>query len=74
MPNDEQMRHAISDPNQAILILEEMVIEEPVKFTQAKTDEKIRNWFVGQVMKETHGAANPSKIAEHLNLLLDRLA
>jgi aspartyl-tRNA(Asn)/glutamyl-tRNA(Gln) amidotransferase subunit B len=50
------------------------MIAEPDKLAQAKKKPVMLGWFVGQIMKQTHGKANPNvaleileqKIGEHM--------
>jgi aspartyl-tRNA(Asn)/glutamyl-tRNA(Gln) amidotransferase subunit B len=47
-------------------IVDEVVARNPDKVEQAKTNEKVIGWFVGQVMKVSGGKANPQAVNELL--------
>ena len=42
-----------------INILEKIIADNPAQVEKAKLIPKILGWFVGQVMKESKGKANP---------------
>jgi len=47
-------------------IVDEIVAKNPDKVEQAKANEKLLGWFVGQVMKASGGKANPQAVNELL--------
>jgi len=47
-------------------IVDEIVAKNPDKVAQAKANEKLLGWFVGQVMKGSGGKANPQAVNELL--------
>ena len=47
-------------------VIDEIVAANPDKVAQAKANEKLIGWFVGQVMKATGGKANPQAVNELL--------
>ncbi|HVO92608.1 MAG TPA: Asp-tRNA(Asn)/Glu-tRNA(Gln) amidotransferase subunit GatB [Terriglobales bacterium] len=47
-------------------VVDDMIAKNPDKFEQAKANEKLLGWFVGQVMKASGGKANPQAVSELL--------
>ena len=47
-------------------LVDEIVAKNPDKVAQAKANEKLLGWFVGQVMKGSGGKANPQAVNELL--------
>ena len=47
-------------------VVDEIVGSNPDKVAQAKKNEKLVGWFVGQVMKASGGKANPQAVNELL--------
>src|SRR5262249_46325653 len=47
-------------------VVDEIVAKNPDKVAQAKSNEKLIGWFVGQVMKASGGKANPQAVNELL--------
>jgi aspartyl-tRNA(Asn)/glutamyl-tRNA(Gln) amidotransferase subunit B len=47
-------------------VVDEIVAKNPDKVAQAKANEKLIGWFVGQVMKASGGKANPQAVNELL--------
>jgi aspartyl-tRNA(Asn)/glutamyl-tRNA(Gln) amidotransferase subunit B len=47
-------------------VVDNIVAANPDKVAQAKTNEKLIGWFVGQVMKASAGKANPQAVNELL--------
>ncbi|HXF88722.1 MAG TPA: Asp-tRNA(Asn)/Glu-tRNA(Gln) amidotransferase subunit GatB [Xanthobacteraceae bacterium] len=43
-------------------VVDEIIAQHPDKVEQAKTNEKVIGWFVGQVMKASGGKANPQAV------------
>ncbi len=43
-------------------VVDEIIAKHPDKVEQAKTNEKVIGWFVGQVMKASGGKANPQAV------------
>jgi aspartyl-tRNA(Asn)/glutamyl-tRNA(Gln) amidotransferase subunit B len=70
---NEEMKHACQPVDLEPLIAA-LMIAEPDKLAQAKKKPVMLGWFVGQIMKQTHGKANPNvaleileqKIGEHM--------
>ena len=53
-----------ADSNQIGDIITKLVADNPDQVEKAKTNEKLMQWFVGQVMKATQGKANPQSTLE----------
>lgn len=53
-------------------MVEEIVSKNPDKMEQAKSNEKLIGWFVGQVMKASGGKANPQAVNELLKRKIGR--
>jgi aspartyl-tRNA(Asn)/glutamyl-tRNA(Gln) amidotransferase subunit B len=53
-------------------IVDEVVARNPDKVAQAKANEKLIGWFVGQVMKASGGKANPQAVNDLLRRKLAR--
>jgi aspartyl-tRNA(Asn)/glutamyl-tRNA(Gln) amidotransferase subunit B len=47
-------------------VVDEIVAKNPDKVAQAKANEKLVGWFVGQVMKASGGKANPQAVNDLL--------
>jgi aspartyl-tRNA(Asn)/glutamyl-tRNA(Gln) amidotransferase subunit B len=47
-------------------LVDDIVAQNPDKVAQAKSNEKLLGWFVGQVMKASGGKANPQAVNELL--------
>ena len=52
-------------------IIDKIINENPEQVLKAKTNPKIVGWFVGQIMKETKGTANPQIVNNILNKKLN---
>lgn len=52
--------------------IERLLLLYPSRATQAFEDESLRDWFVGQLMKETGGKANPKIAREVLDQALTK--
>ncbi len=48
-------------------VVDDIIAKNPDKVEQAKANEKLLGWFVGQVMKASGGKANPQTVNELLN-------
>jgi aspartyl-tRNA(Asn)/glutamyl-tRNA(Gln) amidotransferase subunit B len=51
--------------------VERVIAANPDKVAQAKAKPKLAGWFVGQVMKETGGKANPQAVNALLKARLE---
>ncbi len=60
----------VSDLSSLIKIVNDLVDQNPNQVNQVQTNPKLLGWFVGQVMKETEGKANPKSVNQ---LLKERL-
>jgi aspartyl-tRNA(Asn)/glutamyl-tRNA(Gln) amidotransferase subunit B len=47
-------------------VVDEIVAKNPDKVAQAKANDKLIGWFVGQVMKSSGGKANPQAVNDLL--------
>ncbi len=61
----------ISDTGALEAIIDRLVADNPKQVEQVKAKPKALGWFVGQVMKETGGAANPQTVNAILRAKLD---
>ena len=50
----------VTDKASIEAIVQKIISQNPEQVTKAKLNPKLVGWFVGQVMKETHGKANPN--------------
>ena len=48
-------------------IIDNIIANNPDQFEAVKLKPKLIGWFVGQVMKETNGKANPKLVNDLLN-------
>ena len=62
----EGMRQ-VSDTDELEKIIEVIIKENPDQVEAVKQKPKLMGWFVGQVMKETQGKANPKLVNDLLN-------
>ena len=62
----EGMRQ-VSDTGELEKIIDNIIIENPDQVEAVKQKPKLMGWFVGQVMKETNGKANPKLVNDLLN-------
>ncbi|HSR70786.1 MAG TPA: Asp-tRNA(Asn)/Glu-tRNA(Gln) amidotransferase subunit GatB [Kiloniellales bacterium] len=68
---EEKGLKQISDTGALEAIVEKLVAENPKQVAQFKSgNEKVIGWFVGQVMKETRGQANPALVNQLLRKAL----
>ena len=51
-------------------IVDDVIEENPEQVVKVKSNPKLIGWFVGQVMKETKGQANPSVVNK---VIIDKL-
>ncbi len=56
----------VTDVSAIEKLVEEVIAKNPDKVAQAKVNEKLVGWFVGQVMKASGGKANPQAVNESL--------
>ena len=56
----------VTDVSAIEKVVDEIVAANPDKVAQAKANEKLIGWFVGQVMKASGGKANPQAVNELL--------
>ena len=61
---EEKGMSQITDESSIEKIVDKIINENADKVAQAKEKPKMIGWFVGQVMKESQGKANPSKVNE----------
>ena len=61
----------VSDTDELEKIIEVIIKENPDQVEAVKQKPKLMGWFVGQVMRETQGKANPASINEILKRLLN---
>ena len=61
----------VSDTGELELIIDNIIQNNPDQVTAVKEKPKLMGWFVGQVMKETNGKANPKLVNELLNSKLN---
>ena len=57
----------VSDTGELEKIIDAIITENPDQVEAVKLKPKLMGWFVGQVMKETNGKANPKLVNELLN-------
>jgi aspartyl-tRNA(Asn)/glutamyl-tRNA(Gln) amidotransferase subunit B len=68
---EEKGLKQITDTGAIEAAIDEVILKSPEQVSQYKSgNEKIAGWFVGQVMKETQGKANPAIVNQ---LLRDKL-
>ena len=61
----------VSNDNELIKIIEKIILDNPKPVEDYRSgSEKVLGFFIGQVMKETKGQANPSKVNELVVKLL----
>ena len=60
----------VSDVGALEKIVDEILANNPDKVADAKANPKAIGWFVGQVMKETQGKANPAAVNDILKAKL----
>jgi aspartyl-tRNA(Asn)/glutamyl-tRNA(Gln) amidotransferase subunit B len=65
----EEMQEACS-PARETYFCQQLIDANPEKALQAKTDSRIRLWFIGQVMKASYGKANPVYVQVVLESLI----
>jgi hypothetical protein len=65
-----KMPHSCSPytEEQASADVQRLIAGNPDRADQARANGNLRGWFVGQIMRDTHGKANPNALRE----LLDR--
>ena len=61
---EEKGMSQITDESSIEKIVDKIINENADKVAQAKEKPKMVGWFVGQVIKESQGKANPSKVNE----------
>ena len=62
----------LSDSAEIDKIIQKVIDSNPDEAERYKSGEsKLKGWFVGQIMKESHGKANPQIVNESLDRLLD---
>ena len=61
---EEKGMSQITDESSIEKIVDKIISENADKVAQAKEKPKMVGWFVGQVIKESQGKANPSKVNE----------
>ncbi len=61
---EEKGMSQITDESSIEKIVDKIINENADKVAQAKEKPKMIGWFVGQVIKESQGKANPSKVNE----------
>ncbi len=61
----------VSDTGELELIIDNIIQNNPDQVIAVKEKPKLMGWFVGQVMKETNGKANPKLVNELLNSKLN---
>jgi aspartyl-tRNA(Asn)/glutamyl-tRNA(Gln) amidotransferase subunit B len=60
---DEEGLAQVSDSNELESIVQQIIADNPSQFTEYKAGNmKMFNYFVGQVMKQTKGRANPAQV------------
>lgn len=57
----------VSDTGELEKIIDTIITDNPDQVEAVKLKPKLMGWFVGQVMKETNGKANPKLVNELLN-------
>ncbi len=57
----------VSDSGELEKIIDNIIVENPDQVEAVKLKPKLMGWFVGQVMKETNGKANPKLVNDLLN-------
>lgn len=61
----------ISNPEELLLIIKQITEKNPEQVSDYKSGkEKVFGFFVGQIMKETKGKANPKLVNELLKQIL----
>jgi len=61
---DEKGMSQITDESSIEKLVDKIINENADKVAQAREKPKMVGWFVGQVIKESQGKANPSKVNE----------
>ena len=61
----------VSDTGELESIIDNIIQNNPDQVIAVKEKPKLMGWFVGQVMKETNGKANPKLVNELLNSKLN---
>ena len=62
----------MSDDGQLTAIINQLIVEHPKQFDELKGGKtKMLGFFVGQVMKQTQGKANPQQVNEIIKAKLD---
>ena len=61
----------VSDTGELESIIDNIIQSNPDQVIAVKEKPKLMGWFVGQVMKETNGKANPKLVNELLNSKLN---
>ena len=62
----------ITDTNELESIVKEIMDENPEQIKAYKTQPRLLDYFVGQMMKKTKGKANPAMASKMLKDELDR--
>jgi aspartyl-tRNA(Asn)/glutamyl-tRNA(Gln) amidotransferase subunit B len=60
----------VTDTSAIEAAVERVIAANPDQVEAAKKKPKLAGWFVGQVMKETHGKANPQAVNALVNARL----
>ena len=58
------------ESNEIYLIIDKIIADNQEQFNKIKEQPKLIQWFVGQVMKESQGKANPTIITEYIRKLI----
>ena len=61
----------VSDTGELESVIDNIIQNNPDQVIAVKEKPKLMGWFVGQVMKETNGKANPKLVNELLNSKLN---
>jgi len=61
----------VSDEGKLEEIIDNIIEKNPKQFEALNEKPKLMGWFVGQVMKETNGKANPSIVNKLLSKKLN---
>ena len=62
----------ITDENELLKIVEEILEENPTQIEAYKQQPRLLDYFIGQMMKQTRGKANPSLASKLLKQELDK--
>ena len=63
---DERGLKQVTDVGAIEKVVDDIIAKNPDKVEQAKANEKLLGWFVGQVMKASGGKANPQAVNDLL--------